>query len=435
MTTAKSDLERRVASAFETITDDEIVEIEKSLVRIPSYTTEESTLAEYIADLLNEEGIDVGLQAVSFLGLPKAPGTKSHNVVGRIRGKGNGSSLLFDGHMDHGPIGGRSLDDHSRWSRPAFEPIVEDGYLYGKGSRDEKGGICAMLVAAIAIRRAGLHLDGDLIVAPVCGHKMFSTGTRRLLETGLRADMAINTEDSGNGIVPLHVGVFKAQIKVHGSHPHPKIRRFHPTLLTQPTPHENATRMLSALGKEAQPYQDKSWLAFRRHPILTEFPWHNVEEIDAINAETRVLHVWWRTPPGVTEETLRTDLDELLQRLNREQPTLRASAQVFAYGPALDVPATHPVVTTLADWFQRISGKTPDVGPDGRYGGYGDASLIAAAGIPCVAFGPGGGMSDLEHDWQVMNGQLPPDERISVADLILAARVSTATAIVVTAAA
>lgn len=434
MASIAKDLEHKVTAALETITDDEIIEIEKSLVRIPSYTTEESTLAEFIADLLNEEGIEVALQAVSFHGLPKAPGSESHNVIGRIRGMGGGSSLLFDGHMDHGPIGGRALDDHSNWERPAFEPTVEDGYLYGKGSRDEKGGICSMLVAAIAVHRAGLQLDGDLIVAPVCGHKTFSTGTRSLLESGLRADMAINTEDSGNGIVPLHVGVFKAQITAHGAHPHPKIRKFHPALLSRPTPNESAAQVLSALGKEAHPYPDDAWLKFERHPILKEFPWHNVEEIDAPNAETRVLHVWWRTPPGVFEEALRSDLDRLLDRLNREQPGLNASAKVYPYGPALDTPATHRIVATLAEWFERLSGGPADVGPNGRYGGYGDASLLAAAGIPCVAFGPGGGMSDLDYDWRVMNGKLPPDERISVSDLVLASRVSTAAAITATAA-
>ncbi len=425
-------MDQRIADAIAAVSDEEILDIEKQLVSIPSYTTEESDLAEFIADLLNDEGIDVGLQAVSFADIPEAPGTKSHNVIARLRGNGEGPSLMFNGHMDHGPIGGRGLDDLSGWKRSPFDPVVEDGFLYGKGSQDEKGGICAMLVTAIALRRAQTPLRGDVIVAPVCGHKTFSRGSHRLVDSGLRADMAINTENSGNGIVPLHVGVYKALVTLDGANPHPAIRWRYPDLQKQPTPMQWVTKFLDALGEEAAPYPTGSWLKFERHPILEDFPWHHVEDIVTRGYGKRIVHVWWRTPPGVTTETLRRDLEELITNLESEDPRFKATAEVWSYGPALDTPMDAPVVSSLARWHQELTGEEPLVGADGRYGGYGDASVLAQAGMTAVAYGPGGGLTDLDHSLAAMQGAVDSDERIPIQDLINAARVCTATAIDVT---
>jgi acetylornithine deacetylase len=411
----------RVAAVNACISDDEILEIEKDLVRIPSYTTEESELANFIADLLDREKVEVGLQPVSFDGIRLAPTHRSHNVIGRLHGTGEGPTILFNGHMDHGPIGGRQLDDLSKWQRNPFDPVVEGGHLYGKGCQDEKGGICAMLSTIIAMRRAGIRPKGSLIVAPVCGHKTLSRGTHRLLEWGIRADMAVNTENSGNAIVPLHVGVYLARITVRGAHPHPAIRDRH-HLSGKPTPFQRIQQLIEALGPEARPYPENSWLRFQRHDILKDFPWHHIEQIDSRGYSSRILHVWWRTPPGVTADSLERDLQDLLGKVSQEDPGFQARAELEAYGPALETPSDHPLVSTLAKWQGEYSGRAPNVGPEGRYGGYGDAAVLAAAGIPSVAYGPGGGLTDLEHTFAAMEGKVAPDERIPVVDLITAAR-------------
>jgi len=417
-------MESKFAEALAAISDDEILEIEKGLVAIPSYTTEEAEIAESIADLLNNAGIEVGLQRVPFDDIPFSRTKKSYNVVARIHGSGKGPSLMFNGHMDHGPIGGRDVENFSRWKRKPFQPVIEDGFLYGKGCQDEKGGICAMLTAALVVRRLKLSLRGDLIVAPVCGHKTYSRGSRHLVASGIRATMAVNTENSGNGIVPVHVGVFKAEVTVKGAHPHPAIRWRNPEIRTLPTPAERAQQFIRALGSEARPYSDRSWLHFERHAVLKDFPWHHIEQIDSNGSLGRTVHVWWRTPPGVTEASLREDLEGLVRQVRDADPTFEATVRMESYGPALDTPTDAPVVQALARAHRVVSGEEPDVGPDGRYGGYGDAAVLAAAGMQAVAYGPGGGLSDLEHQRRAMLGEVPPDERIPVRDLIVAARTS-----------
>lgn len=422
-------MESKFRDALQAVSDDEVIKLESKLVSIPSYTSEEAELAEFIADFLNDEGVEVGLQRVSFADVPHARSPKSYNVIGRIHGRDGNPSLMFNGHMDHGPIGGRDADDLSRWSRPPFTPTVEDGFLYGKGCQDEKGGICAMLVAATAIKRARVPLKGDIVVAPVCGHKTFSRGSHHLVQSGIWSDMAINTENSGNGIVPLHVGVFKAAITATGAHPHPAIRWRYPPLRGAPTPFQQILKIIQALGPEATPYPDDSWLRFERHPVLKDFPWHHIEEIESKGASARVVHVWWRTPPGVTAETLRKDLEDLQASLYEGGLTPPAAVQVQAYGGALETAFDSPVVRSLARWHREIAAEEPSVGPEGRYGGYGDAAVLAAAGMQAVAYGPGGGLSDLDYEYRLLIGEVPPDERIPVKDLLVAARVSTAAAV------
>lgn len=53
-----------------------------------------------------------------------------------------GPLLVFAGHTDVVPTG-----PESQWRHPPFEPVIEDGMLYGRGAADMKGSLAAMLVA------------------------------------------------------------------------------------------------------------------------------------------------------------------------------------------------------------------------------------------------------------------------------------------------
>jgi acetylornithine deacetylase/succinyl-diaminopimelate desuccinylase-like protein len=422
-------MESRFQEALDAISEKEIVELEEQMVAIPSYTTEEAELAEFIADYLNDNGVEVGLQRVPFPNNTGGSSSKSYNVIGKIHGMGQGPSLMFNGHMDHGPLDGRKADDLSKWARPPFRPTLEDGYLYGKGSQDEKGGLCAMLIAAITVRRLNLGLRGDLILTPVCGHKSYSSGTRHLLSSGLRADMAINTENSGNAIVPLHVGVLTARIDLEGAHPHPTQRRRFPGLASQSPPFARILRLLESIGPESVPYDSGGWLRFEPHPILKDFPWHHVDKVESHGFLGKSIHLWYHVPPGVTGDTLKADLERLIVRLAEDDPGFRAQVKTRAFGPALETPLDAPLVQMLRKWHRDASGDEPTIGAEARYGLYGDASLLSEVGITSVVYGPGGGLTDLDYEWEIIQGLTSPDERIRVRDLIVAAKVLTLAAI------
>jgi acetylornithine deacetylase/succinyl-diaminopimelate desuccinylase-like protein len=58
-----------------------------------------------------------------------------------------------------------------------------------------------------------------------------------------------------------------------------------------------------------------------------------------------------------------------------------------------------------------------------------DASLLAAAGITTVLYGPGGGDSDSEYQRAAHEGLVPPDERVSISSIVNAAKVYALTAV------
>ena len=426
-------METKLRDAMNVVSEDEIVDLESRMVAIPSYTTEESELAEFIADYLNDNRVEVGLQRVPFPNNTKSSLPRSYNVVGRIHGTADGPSLMFNGHMDHGPLDGRNSDDLSGWTRPPFRATIEDGYLYGKGCQDEKGGICAMLIAAVTMRRLNLHPRGDLIVTPVCGHKSYSAGSRHLIESGLRANMVINTENSGNAIVPVHVGVLTATVDIEGAHPHPTQRKRYPSLALEPPPFDRVIRFLQALGPESTPYKPGGWLRYPPHPVLKDFPWHHVDKVESHGFVRKTVHLWYHVPPGVTEESLRQDLERLSARLAETDRGFRTTVKTRAYGPALETPWDCPLVKSLARCYSKVTGDDACVSAEPRYGLYGDASVFSEAGMTSVVFGPGGGFTDLDYEWRVLQRLVPPDERIRIRDLIVAARVCSLVAIDVSA--
>jgi len=410
------------------IKDDEVIQLEKDLVCIPSYTTEEHRLAEFVGDFLADQGINVEMQEVDLPHNKRSSNQSSNNVIGRIRGSGDGPSLMFNGHMDHGPIGGRNVADYSEWQRDPFNPVVEGDFLYGKGSQDEKGGLCAFLSAGRAIQRVGVRPRGDIVFAAVCGHKTNSVGTKALVDAGIMTDMAINSENARNCIVPLHVGLIKAKVHIFAERHHPRYRKRFSELCEKPTVINQSVKFVSVLGQDCEPHQlESSWLTYQPHPDLSDFPTHRIDGIESYGYQHQAVSIYFRTVPGQTEESVRRDLERVLDNISSKDPNFQARVEMQVHGLAMDTPYDAPIVATLSHFHQQVTGQEPLVGPEGRYGNYGDGSLLSAAGISTCIYGPGG--RDLDYSYRVMKGELPPDEQISISQLLVAARVMTLTAV------
>ena len=162
---------------------DEVMNLAKELVRIPSYTTEETPVARYLDEVFRREGFESRLQEVD-------PGR--FQTIARLPGTGGGRSLMLNGHLDIDPIPGG-------WVRDPWTPTIEGDRLYGAGIYNMKGGVTAMVMAAVAAKRAGLPLGGDVLVACVVGELQGGVGTVHLLRSGVRADFGIVPEPYGPG--------------------------------------------------------------------------------------------------------------------------------------------------------------------------------------------------------------------------------------------
>jgi acetylornithine deacetylase/succinyl-diaminopimelate desuccinylase-like protein len=81
------------------------------------------------------------------------------NLVARVRGAGEAPPLLLYGHVDVVTTVGQE------WSRPPFGGELEDGWLWGRGALDMKGGVAMMVDAFLRAARGGITPRGDVILA------------------------------------------------------------------------------------------------------------------------------------------------------------------------------------------------------------------------------------------------------------------------------
>jgi acetylornithine deacetylase len=186
------------------IAQEELVDLGKSLIRIPSFIGEETPIARWVASYLSARGYEVELQEVE-------PGW--FQTVAILKGSGRGRSLMFNGHLDINPLA-------AGWSRDPFDPWIEGNKLYGAGIRNMKSGVASMIHAAEAVRKSGVRLAGDLVIACVVAELQGGLGTKYLIDKGYKTDVAVVTEPYGaHHVVTKHAGMTNFSLHVKGKHP------------------------------------------------------------------------------------------------------------------------------------------------------------------------------------------------------------------------
>jgi acetylornithine deacetylase/succinyl-diaminopimelate desuccinylase-like protein len=155
----------------------------------------ETAAAELLRDYLESNGLDCELHA-------RIP--ERANLVARIRGRGEGPTLLFLGHTDV------VLADAAEWSVPPFSGDVRDGEVWGRGALDMKGQVSANAVAFASLAREGFEPAGDVIFAATADEEVGDGfGLSWLCEEhpdAIRCDFAIN-EGAGDRLA-LGGGVY-----------------------------------------------------------------------------------------------------------------------------------------------------------------------------------------------------------------------------------
>ncbi|MFC2029807.1 M20/M25/M40 family metallo-hydrolase [Chloroflexota bacterium] len=126
-------------------------------------------LVGYVHGVLAEAGIDTRVLACD---------EARPNLVARLPGQGLAPPLLMYGHVDV------VTTDKQDWAHPPFEGVVADGYVWGRGALDMKGGIVMMLCALLRARAEGLVPAGDVLLALVSDEETQGDfGARYLVES------------------------------------------------------------------------------------------------------------------------------------------------------------------------------------------------------------------------------------------------------------
>ena len=187
-------------------------------VQARSVTGEEANFVAYLNDVLERQGFDP--QQAEFL--PGRP-----NLWGQRKGSMAGRRLLFIGHTDTVHVKGWQ----QRWQGdPREDPcsgVEVDGKIWGRGSVDLKGGICAALAAVDLLDRAGIELAGELAFAFVGDEESGEPGTgvsagisdyaKRVVQGQIsKPDFAVYVEPTELVVYTSQIGFFIADIAVTG---------------------------------------------------------------------------------------------------------------------------------------------------------------------------------------------------------------------------
>jgi acetylornithine deacetylase/succinyl-diaminopimelate desuccinylase-like protein len=142
--------------------NDEAMRHYQALVRIDSTDPpgNETKVAEYVKKVLEAESIPVIVAA-------KDPARA--NIIARLKGNGSKKPLLIMGHSDEVRV------DPSKWMFPPFSATRNGGYVYGRGTLDDKSDLTAALMTMILLKRSKVPLDRDVIFVSEVGEEA-STG-------------------------------------------------------------------------------------------------------------------------------------------------------------------------------------------------------------------------------------------------------------------
>jgi acetylornithine deacetylase/succinyl-diaminopimelate desuccinylase-like protein len=127
------------------------VELLQNLIRIDTTNPpgNEAECIAYISGLLKEAGFDT-----AFFAKDK----NRPNLIARLKGQGKAAPLMLYGHVDVVPTAKQA------WTYPPFEAKIADGFIWGRGALDMKGGIAMMLAAVLRAKAEYLTPSGDVVL-------------------------------------------------------------------------------------------------------------------------------------------------------------------------------------------------------------------------------------------------------------------------------
>jgi len=116
----------------------------------------EHIVAEHVKQVLEKEGIPAQILGSDV---------NRSNVVARLKGNGRKRPLLVMGHSDVVTV------DESKWRFPAFSATRDGGYVYGRGTVDDKDNLTAALMTMLLLKRLNVPLDRDVIFLSESGEE------------------------------------------------------------------------------------------------------------------------------------------------------------------------------------------------------------------------------------------------------------------------
>lgn len=146
----------------------------------------------YINELLQQAGFETTILAKD----PSRP-----NILARLKGRGNASGLLLQGHVDV------VTTEDQQWTHPPFSGLEQDGYIWGRGALDMKSGVAMMVAAFLRLANAETPPNSDITLCIVSDEEAGGVyGARYLVEEHPEQFAGIRHSIGEFGGFPIWIG-------------------------------------------------------------------------------------------------------------------------------------------------------------------------------------------------------------------------------------
>ncbi len=372
------------------IWEQEAVQLLQDLMEIRTVNGKdgEKPAAEYIFRYLSSRGINAFVQDI---------GEGRGNLLALIPGEDTQRGMIWNGHLDTVDYG--ELDS---WNTDPWIPVIEDGFLYGRGASDMKSGLAAMVYVLGKLGVSGKKPEVSLQFLATCDEERGGAGARAVISGGhmIDAQTLLIGEPTGCTVGIAQKGCIWLELEVRGKTSHGAYP-------------EEGCNAITCAYQAAKSLGD--WACRHEHPVLGKATAQITEIQGGIQPNmtpdlcTVLMDI--RTVPGLASEEILSQLQTIFQDISERQggiPSL--TTRIKNHRISIEADHTSPGVSRLVRSMEAV-------GIGEAYSGisyFTDASILAEGkeGLTTVLFGPGS--ADMAHK---------PNERVRIEDYLRAVRV------------
>lgn len=299
-------------------------------------------------------------------------GNNRGSLLIELKGKDDGK-IGFMGHIDTVPV-----SDESNWIYPPFEGVIKEGYMYGRGTSDMKGGVTAMILTALHFIENNITPPHTLKFIFTADEESGGTGVEALRDKGLLKDLSkvFIAEPSDEEIGICEKGTLWLSIHIkgksaHGSKPQLGINSIEKL-------YEYINRLKNTLDLE------------KTHPLLgcSSFAITTINGGVKTNIipEDASATLDIRTIPGFSHEKIIENANRIAKDMEDEIQGMTIKIEVENNRPPLTIDENDDFIKEIISIYEKLSYPIKFKGINF----YTDGSLlIPYQNIPFVILGPG----------------------------------------------
>lgn len=372
------------------IDQDQVVAFHQALVRVPTVNPPGEV----------REACRICEETLADAGYATRLATKEETKPNLIaeRRFGSGPVLCFNAHLDVVPTGERVA-----WTHDPFGAEIDGGRIYGRGAGDDKASVAAQVMAAVALAKAGVPLQGTLVVNEVADEEVGGPmGTAFVVAEGhVKPDYVIVGEQTLNRVCVGEKGSGGTTVTVRGRTAHGALPWEGANAI------EAMAEIIVALRRELWPKLDN-----RTHQYFH----HSSASVNMIEGGVKAnvvpdhcsIYIDRRIIPGEEPAQAAAEIREIAESAVADMSGIAVEAAVKEGAlPATVSSPDEPLVRAMLEANRRLGLNTEPTGfsmaTDGRF--------FAKAGYPTIIYGPGD--PKLAHI---------PDEWVGVDELLEATR-------------